>query len=152
MRQERSFLPQVRLLAMNSHTQLCTRPLSRDYTEYVRTRRFESEPKTMSSILSRRNELAGNLSLKQEIFFIEKVNEWIEEGYFLGTSRGIIKVRRIPMIREFAAELTVNRTPGFIRELMAYGEEQAERFLKELAQAASLGEETPATEAMMLTG
>jgi hypothetical protein len=35
---------------------------------------------------------------------------------------------------------------------MAYGEEEAERFLKELAQAASLDEETPATEALTLTG
>ena len=100
----------------------------------INPERFESEPKTMPSILNRRNELAGNLSLRQEIFFIEKVNEWIEEGYFPGSKRGIIKVRRIPMLREFAAESKLNRAPGFIRELMAYGEEQAEEFLnKELA-------------------
>jgi NTE family protein len=106
----------------------------------------------MPSILNRRNELAGNLSLHQEIFFIEKVNEWIEEGYFPGSDRGIIKVRRIQMLREFGPESKLDRKPAFIRELMAYGEEQAENFLKELAEAAFLGEETPATEALTLTG
>ena len=34
----------------------------------------ESEPKTMADILDRRNGLSGNLSLNQEIFFIETVN------------------------------------------------------------------------------
>jgi NTE family protein len=114
--------------------------------------KFESEPKTMPSILNRRNELAGNLSLHQEIFFIEKVNEWIEEGYFPGSDRGVIKVRRIPMLREFGPESKLDRKPTFIRELMAYGEEQAEVFLKELAESASLGAETPATKAMTMTG
>jgi NTE family protein len=34
-----------------------------------------AEPKTMPNIMDRRNELAGNLSLCQETYFIEKVNE-----------------------------------------------------------------------------
>ena len=132
--------------------ELCSSGPDEIWVIQINPDRFESEPKTMPSILNRRNELAGNLSLHQEIFFIEKVNEWIEEGYFPGSERGVIKVRRIQMLHEFGPESKLDRKPAFIRELMAYGEEQAENFLKELAEAAFLGEETPATEALTLTG
>ena len=33
------------------------------------------EPRTMREIADRRNELAGNLSLGQELFFIQKIND-----------------------------------------------------------------------------
>ena len=93
-----------------------------------------SEPKKMSNILDRRNELAGNLSLNQEIYFIEKINEWVAEGALTGTKHEVIDVKRIKMLRDLDAESKLNRDPEFIQELMAYGEEQAEEFLnKELA-------------------
>src|SRR5215211_4478808 len=91
---------------------------------------IESEPKTMPNIVDRRNELAGNISLYQEIFFIEKVNEWIEEGYFPGTEQRIIKVRRISMLHNLGYESKMNRDPAFIQEMIAYGEDQAEKFIK----------------------
>ncbi len=40
--------------------------------------RREEEPKSMVNILDRRNELAGNLSLYQEIHFIEKINDLVD--------------------------------------------------------------------------
>jgi len=95
----------------------------------------ESEPKTVHHIMDRRNQLAGNLSLNQEIFFIEKVNEWVEEGYFPGTESVIIKVRRIPMLLDLDYESKLNRDPTFIQKMIAHGEERAEEFLKELVEA-----------------
>src|SRR5215216_1169847 len=89
-----------------------------------------SEPKTMPNVMDRRNELAGNLSLNQEIFFIEKVNEWVAEGYFPGTEQKIIEMRGIPMLHDLDSESKLNRDPGFIQEMIAYGEEQAEKFMK----------------------
>ena len=100
----------------------------------------ESEPKTVPNILDRRNQLSGNLSLNQEIFFIEKVNEWIEEGYFPGAESKIIKVRRIPMLLELDRESKLNRDPTFIQRMIAHGEDQAEGFLQELAEGPPLGE------------
>jgi NTE family protein len=100
--------------------------------------RREEEPRSMVDILDRRNELAGNLSLYQEIYFIEKINELVEK---LGENRRLripegkeykpIQVRRIELLRErdFASKL--DRRPSFIRGLMDYGEEQAEAFLRE---------------------
>jgi NTE family protein len=88
-----------------------------------------TEPKTMPDIMDRRNELAGNLSLYQEIYFIEKINEWVAEGALSGTKHNVIEVKWIEMLRELDSESKMNRDPQFIQGLMAYGEDQAEAFL-----------------------
>ncbi len=106
--------------------------------------RREEEPKSMVDILDRRNELAGNLSLYQELRFIEKINDLVEklgegenpEDKRLripgeeGKEYKPITVRRIEMLKalDFASKL--NRSPSFIRGLMHYGEERAEEFLR----------------------
>lgn len=105
----------------------------------INPEKAESEPKRVSNMMDRRNELAGNLSLNQEIFFIEKVNDWIREGAFAGTGHKIVEVRRIPMLhssmlRNLDSESKMNRDPRFIQGLIAHGEEQAERFLKDHAE------------------
>jgi NTE family protein len=97
----------------------------------VNPARYESEPKRMSNILDRRNELSGNLSLKQEIHFIETVNRWLDQGCLKGTRHKTVKVRRILMLRDLDYESKLNRDPAFTQEMTAYGEEQAEEFLKE---------------------
>lgn len=89
----------------------------------------DAEPKKMSNILDRRNELSGNLSLKQELYFIEKINEWVADGSLLNTKHQIIEVKRIQMLRDLDAESKLNRDPEFIRGLMSYGEKQAQEFL-----------------------
>jgi NTE family protein len=98
----------------------------------------------MVDILDRRNELAGNLSLHQEIHFIEKINDLVDklgEGERSedkrlripgeeGKEYKPIKLRRIEMLRalDFASKL--DRSPSFIRGLMDGGEERAEAFLR----------------------
>jgi len=97
----------------------------------------------MVDILDRRNELAGNLSLSQEIHFIEKINDLVDklgQGESEGAKRlripgergkeyRPIEMRRIEMLRalDFASKL--DRRPSFIRGLMDYGEERAGEFL-----------------------
>jgi NTE family protein len=91
--------------------------------------RRAAEPKTMPDIMDRRNELAGNLSLYQEIYFIEKINEWVAEGVLSGTKHNVIEVKWIEMLWDLDSESKLNRDPRFIQGMMAYGEEQAEAFL-----------------------
>lgn len=92
-----------------------------------------SEPKSLQDIADRRNELSGNLSLNEEIRFIEIVNRWVDTGCLSGTKHRIVKVRRIPMLRDLDYESKLNRDPAFIQEMMTYGEEQAEEFLKKIS-------------------
>ena len=42
--------------------------------------RVDAEPRSVVEIADRRNELAGNLSLHQELHFIEKIDQLLEEG------------------------------------------------------------------------
>jgi hypothetical protein len=41
----------------------------------------KNEPVSVKEITDRRNELAGNISLNQEVYFIETVNKWVKAGY-----------------------------------------------------------------------
>ncbi len=101
----------------------------------------------IANILDRRNELAGNLSLEQELRYIRKINELVRERrinelvdddppsgnkqeYRYVEVREPIENRR-PL--DYATKL--DRSPRFIREMMAYGEEQAEEFLNGLLRS-----------------
>ncbi len=98
----------------------------------------------MVDILDRRNELAGNLSLYQEIHFIEKINDLVaklgegespeDRRLRIPGERGKeyrpIKVCRIEMLKELDFASKLDRSPSFIRGLMDYGEERAEEFLR----------------------
>lgn len=93
----------------------------------VNPQRRASEPTSMLDILDRRNELAGNLSLNQEVHSIETINRLLphlpEDKY------KPVKVRRIEMRRNLDAASKLDRSPSFIREMMSYGEERAGEFL-----------------------
>jgi NTE family protein len=97
----------------------------------------KSEPSTISNILDRRNELSGNLSLFQEIHFIEVVNKWVDEGRLSDTKHKVIEVKRIQMLRDLDLVSKLNRSPEFIEGMMDYGEERAEEFLKEFHRGSS---------------
>jgi NTE family protein len=98
----------------------------------------------MADILDRRNELAGNLSLYQEVNFIPKINHLVdklgdpEDGKLHVPGKEDreykhIGVRWIRMSRplDFASKL--DRNPTFIRTLMHYGERRSAEFLREPA-------------------
>ena len=54
------------------------------------------EPRTMREIADRRNELAGNLSLGQELFFIQKINDLLGKHPAIGDYYQEIKIRVNP--------------------------------------------------------
>jgi NTE family protein len=91
----------------------------------------KNEPRSVKEITDRRNELAGNLSLNQEVYFIKTVNNWVKDGEFVDKDKfKNIKIKWIKMEKEMEYESKLNRNPTFIQELMNYGETQAEDFLK----------------------
>jgi NTE family protein len=109
----------------------------------------DEEPRSMADILDRRNELAGNISLYQEIHFIEKINHLVdklgegEEKRLRVPARDgedareyrHIEVRWIELTEPLDYASKLDRNPGFIRRMMASGERSAEAFLKRLDRA-----------------
>lgn len=100
----------------------------------INPQRRDAEPTSIEAIEDRRNELAGNLSLHQELAFIEKVNAWLADGTLRADRKKPIAVRSITMSDELSAGLTyaskLNRDPGFLARLIADGEQRAARFLE----------------------
>jgi NTE family protein len=96
---------------------------------------WDGEPRTMIEIADRRNELAGNLSLHQELGFIEKVDQLLEEGRLAADGKykqitvRLIGLSRPRRSRSLGTASKLNRDPAFIRELIAHGEARAEEFL-----------------------
>lgn len=91
-----------------------------------------SNPRSPDEIADRRNELAGNLSLNQELRFIEWVNGWIEAGHLPADQYARTTVRRIELRENYRRSTKLDRTPSFLRDLVALGEEQAAAFLASL--------------------
>ena len=101
------------------------------------------EPKDIAGIIDRRNELAGNLSLRQEIGFIEKINELVGERQInkfatedplSGNRRKYkhIEVRTIENREPLDYATKLDRDPSFIQAMMTRGERRAEAFMDEL--------------------
>jgi NTE family protein len=96
-------------------------------------------PRTITEISDRRNELSGNLSLYQELGFIEAIDRLLTDGT-LRPDRGykhvtvrVIEMPRGVQSRYLGPASKLNRDPDFLRGLMASGAEQADRFLTTLA-------------------
>jgi NTE family protein len=85
-----------------------------------------SEPRTVADIADRRNELAGNLSLEQELSFIRKVNEWADR---LGDPYRRIEIREMTLDLDLDLASKLDRRPAFIRRLFDAGRKQAGSFL-----------------------
>ena len=96
------------------------------------------EPRTVLDIADRRNELAGNLSLFQELYVIEKIDQLLAEGLLVGDRYKQVTIRVLELSRPRLSRLLgpaskLNRDPGFLRELRQQGERQVEEFLAMLA-------------------
>lgn len=83
-------------------------------------------PRSSEDIRDRRNELAGNLSLEQELAFIDKINQFVDQGLFKNGAYKQITVKKAIMARDLPFASKLDRDPAFIREMIAYGEEQAQ--------------------------
>ena len=97
----------------------------------INPRKRTDEPRSLAAIADRRNELAGNLSLHQELEFIKQVNEWVDDDV-LPDKYKQIDIKRITLDRNLDPASKLNRSPSFIRDLMQEGEEQADGFLEQV--------------------
>jgi NTE family protein len=115
---------------------------------------IREEPKETAEIEDRRNELSGNTSLNQELYFIRKINElakrvgeWEQDGiprkvFPLPPTEGeadrekhyaTIKVRRIELSIPLDVSSKLDRSRSHIEELMEHGSMQAKRFLEAIS-------------------
>ncbi|WP_343233120.1 hypothetical protein [Natrinema halophilum] len=117
-------------------------PLSRQIEyEFVDSLEQVVEGRSISGVVPRddvldrrlrtgRTELSGNISLNQELTVIKRVNEWIDAGHLPESEFSKTAIRRLTMERTYHCSTKVDRSPTFIRELMALGEEHAAAFLE----------------------
>lgn len=90
----------------------------------------QREPILVEEIRDRRNELGGNLSLEQEIHFIEKINELLRSDRLVGSKYKVIEVKRIVLLRDLDYSSKLDRSPSFIKRTISDGEMAAEAFLQ----------------------
>lgn len=101
----------------------------------INPQRADAVPESMAEIRDRRNELAGIISLGQELYFIDLLNRLIAAGELSGTKHRQIALRSIKMRGDFAAELDyeskLDRSRPHIEKLEAHGWERADEFLRD---------------------
>jgi NTE family protein len=88
-------------------------------------------PTSISEISDRRNELTGNLSLEQELYFIQKINDFVKKGYLATSKYKHIEVKQISFLDELDTASKLDRSPEFIHQLIQEGEAKADEFLKQ---------------------
>lgn len=88
-------------------------------------------PTETHEILDRRNELSGNLSMEQELKFIEMINRTIANGTFTDARYRPIRVSRISLDRDLGYRSKMDRRPELLEELREYGKTKCRWFFKE---------------------
>jgi len=104
----------------------------------INPKEMPAEPTSLVEIADRRNELAGNLSLLQELHFIEKIDSLIDSGELVGKTYRPVIIRVIEMVRSkqsqaWGAASKLNRDPAFLDGLIEHGKARAEQFVTALA-------------------
>jgi NTE family protein len=102
----------------------------------------DTVPQSMVEIRDRRNELAGIISLSQELHFIDFLNWLIDQGKLAATKDGKtyrkIELRSVRVGDDFARRLNYHskrdRSRGFLQDLERHGVQQAEAFLRDPGQ------------------
>lgn len=88
-------------------------------------------PTETHEILDRRNALSGNLSMQQELRFIETINRVIASGIAEASRFRPIRISRIPLDRELGYRSKLDRRPELLDELREYGRTKCRLFLNE---------------------
>jgi NTE family protein len=95
----------------------------------INPQRRKSEPRSMREIVDRRNELAGNLSLAQELYFVEKINHLIERHQLVNAKYKTIHIRVVELDgEELDYPSKLDRGSELIEKLLEVGTERAEWF------------------------
>ena len=95
----------------------------------INPQRRDEEPRSVRDIADRRNELAGNLSLGQELYFIERINRLLGEHESLRARYQPIAVRVVELDRtdlDYPSKL--DRSGALIEDLLQRGRNAAPRF------------------------
>lgn len=101
----------------------------------INPQRRRVEPRSMPEIIDRRNELSGNLSLGQELYFISKINDLCRAYPVLANRYKEIRVRVVELdIEELDSPSKLDRSRELIQRLLARGEERAEWFFDERSE------------------
>jgi NTE family protein len=90
----------------------------------------EGTPTTLEEIADRRNELSGNISLNQELRFVERVNEWIDQGHLPESGFSRTTIRRITIPKNYHCSTKLDRSPEFIEELIELGHRSGTEFIE----------------------
>lgn len=96
----------------------------------VNPQRRDRAPTSLGAIADRRSELSGNLSLNQEAAFVERINEWVEDGVVDGERYKHVTVERIGLDWDLPYPSRLDRSPSFIDELIERGQNAAAAFLE----------------------
>jgi NTE family protein len=96
-------------------------------------------PTETHEILDRRNALSGNLSMEQELAFIEMLNRAIANGKLTDSKYHRIAVERIPLDRELGYRSKLDRSPILLEELREYGKTKCRWFLKQRESEVAAG-------------
>jgi len=94
----------------------------------INPQEFEGEPTSLEVIADRRNELSGNISLNQELKFIEQVNQWVENGTLPADEFSKTEIHRIQMGEQFHCSTKLDRDTAFIDELIELGYSRGKQF------------------------
>lgn len=104
----------------------------------INPKEMPAEPTSLVEIADRRNELAGNLSLMQELHFIERIDSLIDTGELVSKTYRPVIIRVIEMVRSkqsqaWGAASKLNRDPAFLDGLIEHGKARADQFVTALA-------------------
>jgi NTE family protein len=97
----------------------------------INPQELDGEPTSVEEIADRRNELSGNISLNQELGFIERINDWVESDKLPADEFTKTDIHRIEMGERFHCSTKLDRDPDFLGELMDLGRDRGEKFLAE---------------------
>jgi len=92
----------------------------------------EGEPTTVEEIVDRRNELSGNLSLNQELRFVETVNDWLDRGHLPADRYTHTEVRRLGLDEALGYASKLDRSAAFVERLIEKGRADAAAFLADV--------------------
>jgi NTE family protein len=87
-------------------------------------------PTETHQIFDRRNQLSGNLSMEQELGFIQTINRVIAKGIIKDPRFRPIRVSRIALDRPLGSRSKLDRRPELLEELMDYGQTRWRWFAK----------------------
>src|SRR5262245_26109610 len=88
------------------------------------------EPMTMPEIIDRRNELAGNLAVDQELYHISRINDLLREGALKKEGYTHITLRQVQNTLELDYPSKLDRSPLNLRRLFDAGRESAGQFFE----------------------